>query len=164
VDRYLGVAFLFALIVLVLADTLLRAFHLTPFMGTMEIVRAFLIWSVYIALRYVHSEDAHIRMGELVSYLPETVRAALRIIIELTAVAAFALITASMLSCMIHNARDTTPTLEIPLLLFFLPTFLGFLLATIQSGIVLGGAIREARIIFRKGSPRIPGHAEDVGD
>jgi len=143
VDRYLGAIFLFSLIFLVILDTLFRAFYLTPFMGTMELVRCFLIWSVFVALRYVTSEDAHIRMDEVVAFFPGPVRRALKILRDLTAVAVFALITASFISTTINNFRDTTPTLEIPLLLFFIPTIFGFLLATIQYAIILVATLRE---------------------
>jgi len=142
-DRYLGAIFLFSLIFLVILDTLFRAFYLTPFMGTMELVRCFLIWSVFVALRYVTSEDAHIRMDEVVALFPGPVRRALKILCHLTAVAVFALITVSFISTTISNYRDTTPTLEIPLLLFFIPTIFGFLLATIQYAIILVGILRE---------------------
>jgi TRAP-type C4-dicarboxylate transport system permease small subunit len=142
-DRYLGVIFLFSLILLVILDTLFRAFYLTPFMGTMELVRCFLIWSVFIALRYVTSENAHIQMNELVAHFPIPLQRALKVIRNLTALAVFALITVSFISTTISNFRDTTPTLEIPLLLFFLPTVFGFLLATVQFGIILVGTLRE---------------------
>ncbi len=143
VDRYLGAVFLFSLIFLVILDTLLRAFYLTPFMGTMELVRCLLIWSVFIALRYVTSEGAHIRMGELVALFPGPVQKVLKVLCHLTAVAVFTLITASSISTTISNAYDTTPTLEIPFVLFFLPTIVGFLLATIQYAIILVGIFRE---------------------
>jgi len=142
-DRYLGAIFLFSLVFLVILDTIFRAFYLTPFMGTMELVRCLLIWSVFIALRYVTSEDAHIRMEEVVALFPGPVRRALKILCHLTAVAVFALITVSFISTTITNFSDTTPTLEIPLVLFFLPTIFGFLLATIQYAILLAGILRE---------------------
>lgn len=141
-DRYLGVVFLFSLVFLVILDTVLRALYLTPFMGTMELVRCFLIWSVFIALRYVTSEDAHIRMGELMALCPRPVQRLVKTLIHLAAVAVFGLITASTIITTINNARDTTPTLEIPLILFFLPTAAGFFLVTIQYGILLAGVIR----------------------
>jgi TRAP-type C4-dicarboxylate transport system permease small subunit len=141
-DRYLGVVFLFSLVLLVILDTVLRTLYLSPFMGTMELVRCFLIWSVFIALRYATSEDAHIRMGELMGLFPKPFQTAVKILCHFSAVAAFGLITASTLVTTIHNARDTTPTLEIPLVLFFLPTVVGFLLVTIQYGIILAGTLR----------------------
>jgi len=145
VDRYLGVVFLFSLVLLVILDTVLRTLYLTPFMGTMELVRCFLIWSVFIALRYTTSEDAHIRMGEVMGIFPEPFQAAVKVLCHFAAVAAFGLITASSLVTTINNARDTTPTLEIPLILFFLPTVVGFLLVTIQYGIILAGLLRGDR-------------------
>jgi len=143
VDRYLGVVFLFSLVLLVIVDTVLRTLYLTPFMGTMELVRCFLIWSVFIALRYATAEDAHIRMGEVMSLFPRPFQAAVKVLCHFSAVAAFGLITVSTLVTTVNNARDTTSTLEIPLVLFFLPTVVGFLLATIQYGIILAGILRE---------------------
>jgi TRAP-type C4-dicarboxylate transport system permease small subunit len=142
VDRYLGVVFLFSLVLLVILDTVLRTLYLTPFMGTMELVRCFLIWSVFIALRYATSEDAHIRMGEVMGLFPKPFQTAVKVLCHFAAVAAFGLITASTIVTTINNARDTTPTLEIPLVLFFLPTVVGFLLVTIQYGIILAGILR----------------------
>lgn len=142
VDRYLGVVFLFSLVLLVLLDTVLRTLYLTPFMGTIELVRCFLIWSVFIALRYTTSEDAHIRMGELMNLFPKPFQTAVKVLCHFAAVTVFGLITASTLVTTINNARDTTPTLEIPLVLFFLPTVVGFLLVTIQYTIILVGTLR----------------------
>jgi TRAP-type C4-dicarboxylate transport system permease small subunit len=142
VDRYLGVVFLFSLVLLVILDTVLRTLYLTPFMGTMELVRCFLIWSVFIALRYATSEDAHIRMGEVMGLFPRSFQTAVKVLCHFAAVTAFGLITASTIITTVNNARDTTPTLEIPLVLFFLPTVVGFLLVTIQYGIILAGIFR----------------------
>ena len=164
VDRYLGVVFLLSLIFLVLLDTLLRAIHLAPFVGTIELVRCFLICSVFITLRYVASEDGHIRMDEVMSYFPSSVQTVVKVVWHLAAVAAFGLITASAISSTIHNARDTTPTLEIPFILFFLPTTIGFFLATIQYAVTLAGFIRQRKIGFSGGS-RIarPAHGKEAG-
>jgi TRAP-type C4-dicarboxylate transport system permease small subunit len=137
VDRYLGVIFLFNLIILVLLDTVLRAFAMTPFMGTMELVRCFLIWSVFISLRLVTKENAHIRMGELMSLSPPIVQKFLNFLINLTALIIFGIITFSVLTTTAHNFYDTTPTLEIPMVIFFFPTIIGFLLTTIQYAIIL---------------------------
>lgn len=136
-DRYLGVIFLFNLIVLVLLDTFLRAFSVTPFMGTMELVRCFLIWSVFISLRLVTKENAHIRMGELVALSPTIVQKILNYLINSSALITFAIITFSVLKTTVNNFYNTTPTLEIPLAIFFFPTIIGFLLTTIQYGIIL---------------------------
>jgi TRAP-type C4-dicarboxylate transport system permease small subunit len=146
-DRFVGGIFLFSLILLVILDTVLRAFSLTPFMGTMELVRCFLIWSVFIAVRYITAEGAHIRMGEIVAFFPKGAQRALSLITHATAVAVFGLITVSSISTTVSNARDTTPTLEIPFVLFFLPTIIGFLLATVQYAILLNR-------IWRHGSER----------
>ncbi|NWF57354.1 MAG: TRAP transporter small permease [Syntrophaceae bacterium] len=134
--------FLFSLVLLVILDTALRTLYLTPFMGTMELVRCFLIWSVFIALRYTTSEDAHIRMGEVMDLFPRPFQQAVKILGRFAAVAVFGLITASTVVTTINNARDTTPTLEIPLVIFFLPTVVGFLLVTIQYSINLFDALR----------------------
>lgn len=137
VDRYLGVIFLFNLIILVLLDTVLRAFSMTPFMGTMELVRCFLIWSVFISLRLVTQENAHIRMGELLALSPLVMQKFLNFLINLAALIIFGIITLSVFTTTAHNFYDTTPTLEIPIVIFFFPTIIGFLLTTIQYAIIL---------------------------
>lgn len=137
VDRYLGVIFLFNLIILVLLDTVLRAFSMTPFMGTMELVRCFLIWSVFISLRLVTQENAHIRMGELLALSPPIMQKFLNFLINLAALIIFGIITLSVFTTTAHNFYDTTPTLEIPIVIFFFPTIIGFLLTTIQYAIIL---------------------------
>lgn len=136
-DRYLGVIFLFNLIILVLLDTVLRAFSMTPFMGTMELVRCFLIWSVFISLRLVTQENAHIRMGELMALSPPIIQKFLNFLINFAALIIFGIITISVLKTTTHNFYDTTPTLEIPIVIFFFPTIIGFLLTTIQYAIIL---------------------------
>lgn len=137
VDRYLGVIFLFNLIILVLLDTVLRAFSMTPFMGTMELVRCFLIWSVFISLRLVTKENAHIRMGELMALSPTIMQKFMNFLINLAALIFFGIITLSVFTTTAHNFYDTTPTLEIPIVIFFFPTIIGFLLTTIQYAIIL---------------------------
>lgn len=137
IDRYLGVIFLFNLIILVLLDTVLRAFSMTPFMGTMELVRCFLIWSVFISLRLVTKENAHIRMGELMALAPARLQKFLNFIINFAALIIFGIITISVLTTTAHNFYDTTPTLEIPMVIFFFPTIMGFLLTTIQYALIL---------------------------
>ncbi len=89
VDRYLGVIFLFNLIILILIDTCLRAFAITPFMGTMELVRCFLIWSVFVSLRQVTKEDGHIRMGELIALAPPIWQQIIKLAIHLAALLVF---------------------------------------------------------------------------
>ncbi len=137
VDLYLGVIFLFNLIILVLLDTVLRAFSMTPFMGTMELVRCFLIWSVFISLRLVTQENAHIRMGELLALSPLVMQKFLNFLINLAALIIFGIITLSVFTTTAHNFYDTTPTLEIPIVIFFFPTIIGFLLTTIQYAVIL---------------------------
>ncbi len=141
VDRYLGVIFLFNLIILVLLDTVLRAFAMTPFMGTMELVRCFLIWSVFISLRYVTKDDAHIRMSELLALSPPMIQRLMKVLINMAALIIFGIITLSVLTTTVHNFYDTTPTLEIPIVIFFFPTIVGFLLTTIQYAIILVDSI-----------------------
>ncbi|MGC8811871.1 MAG: hypothetical protein ACP5Q3_16655, partial [bacterium] len=58
-------------------------------------------------------------------------------LINLAALVIFGIITLSVLTTTAHNFYDTTPTLEIPIIIFFLPTIIGFLLTTIQYAIIL---------------------------
>lgn len=146
-DRYLGVIFLFNLIILVLLDTVLRAFSMTPFMGTMELVRCFLIWSVFISLRLVTKENAHIRMGELMALSPPIIQNFLNFLINLAALIIFGIITLSVFTATVHNFYDTTPTLEIPIVIFFFPTIIGFLLTTIQYAIILASLIWKKKAV-----------------
>jgi TRAP-type C4-dicarboxylate transport system permease small subunit len=136
-DMYFGIVFLYVLILLVVLDVSIRFLSLQPFIGTIEVVRICLIWSVFIALRYTTKEGGHIRMGELLARFPEKVQHVVRLIWQASAVMVFGIISISSIISIIRNFYSTTEALNIPYWIFFLPTIVGFTLVTLQYLVIL---------------------------
>jgi TRAP-type C4-dicarboxylate transport system permease small subunit len=140
---YFGVFFLFTLIILVVVDVSIRSLSLQPFIGTIELVRCCLIWSVFISLRYTTREGGHIRMGELMARFPEKLQYIVAITWRIFAVIVFGIISISAITATARNLYTSTEALQIPYWIFFFPTVVGFILVTIQYIVMLVGFIKE---------------------
>jgi len=125
------------LITLVVVDVSIRSLSLQPFIGTIELVRCCLIWSVFISLRYTTREGGHIRMGELMTLFSDRVQYVIGIIWRISAVLVFGIVSISAVISTSRNLYSTTEALELPYLIFFFPTIVGFILVTIQYFIIL---------------------------
>lgn len=132
-DMYFGILFLYSLIALIVIDVSIKALSLQPFIGTIEVVRCCLIWSVFISLRYTTKEGGHIRMDDILSRFPRKVRAVFELIWHVAAVGVFGVISVSAVIATIRNRYGATESLGIPFWIFFLPTIVGFVLVTLQS-------------------------------
>jgi TRAP-type C4-dicarboxylate transport system permease small subunit len=142
-DIYFGVFFLFMLITLVVVDVSIRSLALQPFIGTIELVRCCLIWSVFISLRYTTQKDGHIRMGELMALFPNGVQYIIGVMWRISAVFVFGIVSISAVISTSRNLYSTTEALELPYWIFFLPTIVGSILVTIQYIIILYDFIKS---------------------
>lgn len=144
-DVYSGVIFLYLLILLVVMDVSVRALSLQPFIGTIEVVRCFLIWSVFISLRYTTREGGHIRMDDILSRFPRKVQVVFELAWHAAAVGVFGIVSVSAVIATIRNRYGATEALGIPFWIFFLPTIIGFFLVTLQSMIILVRYIKNLK-------------------
>ena len=147
---YFGVVFLYVLILLVVVDVSIRFLSLQPFIGTIELARICLIWSVFFTLRYTTKEGGHIRMDEFLTRFPEKVQYVVTFIWQASAVAVFGIVSISSVISFISNFYSTTEALSIPYYIFFLPTIVGFTLMMLQYLVILIRTIKNPKILLEK--------------
>ncbi len=153
--RWLGLALLAAMIALPVLQVGLREFTRLSFIGAGELTRFMLICVVFIALPYVVSSGANIRMEELTAGLPRSLRRGLKIVITATAVLAFAIAAFAVALATYRNLNNATPTLGIPYWIFFSAAFVGLLFAAIESALQLMKLLRgqELHVSFTEEPP-----------
>ena len=144
-DRVFGILFLYLLILLVVMDVSIRALSLQPFIGTIEVVRCCLVWSVFISLRYTTREGGHIRMDDILSRFPRKVQTVFELVWYVAAVGVFGVVSVSSVIATIRNRYGATESLAIPFWIFFLPTIIGFILVTLQYVAILVRRIKDLK-------------------
>ncbi|MCK2041311.1 MULTISPECIES: TRAP transporter small permease [Chromohalobacter] len=120
-------ALLLAGIVLVpLAQVILRQVFTSPMVGAEEFTRFLLVCLVFMAYPLVVDNGENIVMAELRESLPTWLRGPVKVVILLCTIAASAFIAYATVITMQANLGNTTPTLKIPFWLFLGSTLLGF--------------------------------------
>jgi len=76
-------------------------------------------------------------MGELMTLFSDRVQYVIGIIWRISAVLVFGIVSISAVISTSRNLYSTTEALELPYLIFFFPTIVGFILVTIQYFIIL---------------------------
>ncbi|HUZ17177.1 MAG TPA: TRAP transporter small permease [Spirochaetia bacterium] len=142
-DRNVAVLALFVMILLVLAQVIMRVVFLAPLVGAEEFVRYLLIWVVFIGAPFATRRGGQIRMDELQNFMPKAVRYAVRLLSFISGVGVFGIIALSAIITTLHNLTNRTATLSIPFWIFFLPTILGFVLATLESALLFFGFLKN---------------------
>jgi TRAP-type C4-dicarboxylate transport system permease small subunit len=116
----------------VFLQVVLRAFDI-PMTGADEFERYLLIFLVYISLAYAARTSGHIKVDFVQEKMPRVLQKIVRNFVNILTTCVFAAIMISALITISTNLANKTPTLGIPFIVFFFPTVLGFILATIQS-------------------------------
>ena len=132
VFRWGSVAMLIALVSLPFIQVIAREILSAPFIGVEELTRFMLICTVFIALPYVITSGANIRMDELITMLPKGVLRIVRIVIGLTGAATFAVMTAASAVAITTNLDNSTPTLGIPYWVFLGAAFVSFTMSALE--------------------------------
>ncbi|HZO02364.1 MAG TPA: TRAP transporter small permease [Burkholderiales bacterium] len=143
--RWTSLVLLAALIVTPLAQITMRGVFNLPLAGAEELAKYFLICLTFVAASYVSFEGGQIRMEEFQVLLPPRPRWVLQMLIEVCAVAFFAVLLVASLITVSRNLNSVTPVLEIPFWLFFAPLVLGSLLLLIEALILLAHTWRKRR-------------------
>jgi TRAP-type C4-dicarboxylate transport system permease small subunit len=120
--------FLVLLVLLVIAQVVLRNFFRLQMLGSEELSRYFLICVIFFALPYTTRSGGNIVIPELKSLFPRKVRLGLELLISLCGFLVFALFAVSAILTIWQNPENKTAALGIPNILFFLPTLIGFTL------------------------------------
>ncbi len=119
------------MVIIVVGQVILRVF-LVPVMGTLELSEYLLICIVFFSVSYATRDGEHISMRELQKLLPKRVRTVIAFVTYLGGFACSAIICYSAVISALRNLRNITPSLGMPMPVFFLPTIVGFALLTLE--------------------------------
>jgi TRAP-type C4-dicarboxylate transport system permease small subunit len=106
-----------------------------PFIGAEELTRFMLICVVFITLPYVVVSGANIRLEEGIQHMPAGLQRITRAVIALSAMVTFAIAAVAVGVATMRNLQNATPTLGIPYWIFFSASLIGFLVASLESGL-----------------------------
>jgi TRAP-type C4-dicarboxylate transport system permease small subunit len=134
---------LVAMVALPFIQVVAREIFSSPIVGAEELARFMLICTVFIALPYVVSAGANIRMEEFLGFLPGSLRRVVQLVIAATAIAAFAVAAASSIVAIRSNLDNATPTLGIPYWIFLGAAFTGLTMTTLECAVQFVKALRR---------------------
>ncbi len=134
-----------ALVLTPMVQVVMRGVFTLPFSGAEELARYFLICLTFIGASWVTAQGGQIRMEEFQAMLPPRPRWLLQLLIELAAVAVFAVLLVASLVTIAGNLDNQTATLEMPFWLFMGPLALGSALLVLENLVVLGRTWRRGR-------------------
>lgn len=143
VFRWGSLVMLAAMVTLPFIQVVSREIFAVPIVGVEELARFMLICSVFVALPYVISAGANIRMEEIVGLMPAGFVRIAKIAAALTATATFAAMTVASGAAIGGNLDNSTPTLGIPYWIFFGAAFTGFGMSTLECAIQLVKIIQD---------------------
>lgn len=137
VFRAISLVLLLALIVLPALQIVLREFAGRLIIGAEELARFMLICLVFISLPHVVYAGASIRLEELIGMLPERALRATHAVIALVSAFVFLVGAFATIAAITGNLNTTTPTLRLPYWIFLASAFVGFVLAAVETAIVM---------------------------
>lgn len=143
--KVIGVATLAALVLLPNLQVVMRGVFEVPLVGAEELARYLLIVVTFLAVPLAAAEGGHIRMEEFQARLPARLRLAVRIAINLLAIAAFGAAAIAAVITLFNNLENTTPTLSIPFYIFVLPVLLGMTMLVVEAALSLRNEIRNRK-------------------
>ena len=141
--RWGSLVMLAAMVALPFIQVMAREVFASPIVGAEELARFMLICTVCVALPYVASAGANIRMEEFLGFLPRGLVRAVQLVIAATAIAAFAVAALSSLVAIRSNLDNATPTLGIPYWIFLGAAFTGLTMTTVECAVQLVKALRQ---------------------
>ena len=108
-----------------------------PIVGVEELARFMLICSVFLAVPYVVSAGASIRMEEILAMLPPRIIYALKLVAAAICTATFAAMVVASMIAVGTNFDNATPTLGIPYWIFLGAAVVSFSMTTLECAIQL---------------------------
>ncbi len=143
VFRWGSLAMLVTMVALPFVQVMAREVFSAPIVGAEELARFMLICTVFIALPYVVSAGASIRMEEFLGFLPAGVVRAVQLAIAAIAVLAFTIAAISSLVAIRSNLENATPTLGIPYWIFLGAAFVGLTMTSVECAVQFLKAVRR---------------------
>lgn len=135
--RWGSLAMLVAMVTLPFIQVVSREIFAAPIVGVEELARFMLICSAFLALPYVISAGANIRMEEIVSLLPAGFVHVAKLIAAATATLTFGTMGVASFVAIGTNLDNSTPTLGIPYWIFFGAALVSFSMSALECGIQL---------------------------
>ncbi len=143
VFRWGSLFMLVAMVALPFIQVVSREIFATPIVGVEELARFMLICSVFLALPYVISAGASIRMEEILSMFPVRVIHGMKAFAAITSALAFAAIAIASGLAIGTNLDNATPTLGIPYWIFLGAAFVSFSMSAVECGVQLVKVIQN---------------------
>lgn len=143
VFRWASLLMLVVMVALPFIQVLLRELFSSPIIGAEELARFMLICTVFIALPYVVSAGANIRMEEFLGFLPAAVIRVVKLTICAVAIVTFAVTAIASVVAISRNLDNATPTLGIPYWIFLGAATLGFAMTTVECAVQFLKALRN---------------------
>jgi TRAP-type C4-dicarboxylate transport system permease small subunit len=141
--RWGSLVMLVVMVALPFIQVVMRELLSRPIIGAEELARFMLICTVFIALPYVVSAGANIRMEEFLGFLPASVVRAVKLAICATAVVTFTVTAIASVVAISRNLDNATPTLGIPYWIFLGAATLGFAMTSIECAVQFIKALRH---------------------
>lgn len=138
-----SVAMLVVMIALPFVQVVAREVLSVPIIGAEELARFMLICTVFVALPYVVSAGANIRMEEFLGFLPSGLMRAVRLAIAAVAVVAFGVAAVSSVVAIRSNLDNATPTLGIPYWIFLGAACVGLSMTTVECALQFIKALQD---------------------
>jgi TRAP-type C4-dicarboxylate transport system permease small subunit len=154
--RLLGgaaVASLCAMMLVTVADVVLRSLFKHPIVGTFDLVELFLVALIFLALPETFRREEHVVVDVIDHLVPERTVALLRVLAALLAVLLLGLMLWHSLAPAYDTWRfgDQTLDLGLPRTIHWLPILLGSAVAVLVALMMLARRVRAARDAWRRG-------------
>lgn len=143
VFRWGSVVMLVVMVALPFIQIVMREILSSPIIGAEELARFMLICTVFIALPYVLSAGANIRMEEFLGFLPVAIVRGIKLAISAIAVVTFAIAAVASVVAIKNNLDNATPTLGIPYWVFLGAATVGFAMTTLECAVQFLKALRN---------------------
>lgn len=133
--RWGSLVMLVAMVSLPFIQVVSREVFMSPVIGAEELARFMLISSVFLALPYVVSSGANIRMEEILSMFPAKFIWVCKILGAVTAAVTFAVLAGASGVAIMANLDNSTPTLGIPYWIFLGAALVSFSMTTVECAV-----------------------------
>lgn len=141
--RWSSLVMLVVMVALPFIQVVMRELLSSPIIGAEELARFMLICTVFIALPYVVSAGANIRMEEFLGFLPASTVRIVKLAICAIAVVTFAATATASVLAISKNLDNATPTLGIPYWIFLGAATIGFAMTTLECAVQFIKALRS---------------------
>lgn len=141
--RWGSLVMLAAMVALPFIQVVSREILGLPIIGVEELARFMLICSAFLALPYVISSGANIRMDEFVGMLPAGIMRVAKLAAAAVSTATFGAMAVASLIAIGTNLDNATPTLGIPYWIFLGAAATGFTMSTLECGILLVKTVQD---------------------